>query len=145
VFKHILLPTDGSPACLAAAAACIRFAAEVGARITALHVEQPVHMYTYEFDVTEQAHDSYRRMRAQHARECLGPIEELARQSKVDCTSVVIDADEPYEGIIKTARERHCDVVMMASHGRRGARALLLGSQTQKLLAHSAIPVLVYR
>jgi nucleotide-binding universal stress UspA family protein len=143
VFQHILLPSDGSAACLAAAAACIRFAAQVRARVTAVHVEQPVHMFTYEPQVTE--HEAYRRVPAQHARACLEPIEELARAANVDCTAVVTDADEPWEGILKTAHDRHCDLIMMASHGHRGIRALLLGSQTHKLLTHSAIPVLVYR
>jgi nucleotide-binding universal stress UspA family protein len=145
VFQHILLPSDGSAACLAAAGACIRFAAEVGARVTAVHVEQPVRMFTYEPQVTEHAHEEYRRMRAQHARNCLEPIEKLASAAKVACTTIVTDADEPWEGILKTAHERHCDMIMMASHGHRGVRALLLGSQTHKLLTHSAIPVMVYR
>jgi nucleotide-binding universal stress UspA family protein len=145
VFQHILLPSDGSTACLAAATACIRFAAEVGARVTAVHVEQPIHMYTYEPQVTEHAHQEYRRVRAQHARNCLDPIEQMARAANVDCTAVVADADAPWEGILKTAHERHCDLIMMASHGHHGMRALLLGSQTHKLLTHSAIPVLVYR
>jgi nucleotide-binding universal stress UspA family protein len=145
VFQHILLPSDGSAACLAAAAACIRFAAQVRARVTAVHVEQPVHMFTYEPQVTEQAHEAYRRVRAEHARTCIEPIEELARAANVDCATVVLDADEPWEGILKTAHERHCDLIMMASHGHRGVRARLLGSQTHKLLTHSAIPVLVYR
>jgi nucleotide-binding universal stress UspA family protein len=145
VFQHILLPSDGSAACLAAAAACIRFAAQVRARVSAVHVEQPVNMFTYEPFVVEQAHEAYRRVRAQHARTCLDPIEELARAANVDCTAIVTDADEPWEGILKTAHDRHCDLIMMASHGHRGVRALLLGSQTHKLLTHSAIPVLVYR
>lgn len=145
MFQHILLPSDGSDACLRAAAACIRFAAATRARVTALHVEQPIHMYTYEPQVTERAHEEYRRVRAQHARNCLAPIEELARAANVDCTAVVSDADEPWEGILDVARDRHCDLIMMASHGHRGVRALLLGSQTRKLLTHSAIPVLVYR
>ena len=145
MFQHILLPSDGSASCLAAAAACIRFAAQVGARVTAVHVEQPLHMFTYEPQVTEHAHEEYRRVRAQHSRNCLEPIEELARAANVDCTTLVIDADEPWEGILKAAHDRHCDLVMMASHGHRGVGALLLASQTHKLLTHSAIPVLVYR
>jgi nucleotide-binding universal stress UspA family protein len=58
---------------------------------------------------------------------------------------MLTEADEPYEGLLNAAREHGCDLVMMASHGRKGVRGLLLGSQTQKLLTHSAIPVLVYR
>jgi nucleotide-binding universal stress UspA family protein len=145
VFKHILFPTDGSPASVTAAEACIRFAAETGARVTALHVEQPIHLFTYEPQVTEHAHEEYRRLREQHARNCLDPVAELAWKAKVDCTTLAVDADEPYEGILATAHERMCDLIMMASHGHRGIRALLIGSQTQKVLTHSAIPVIVYR
>jgi nucleotide-binding universal stress UspA family protein len=63
----------------------------------------------------------------------------------VPCTGVRVVSDEPYEAIIATARERHCDLIVMASHGRKGIKGLLLGSETQKVLVHSAIPVLVHR
>lgn len=145
MYQHILFPTDGSPASLAAARACVRFAAEVGARLTILHVLSRPPVYNDEFDVTGQIHASMRPARDRHAREALAGVEELARAAGVAYESLVAESDEPYEAILSTARERGCDMVAMASHGRRGVRAIVLGSQTQKLLTHSAIPVLVFR
>jgi nucleotide-binding universal stress UspA family protein len=145
VFQHILFPTDGSPASLLAADQCIRFAAQVGARVTILHVVPELHLFTYEPMVTERVHEAYRRNRDERTRECVAPIEELARTGQVAFDSITVDADEPYEAIMRTAHEQGCDLVAMASHGRRGVRAVLLGSQTQKVLTHSALPVLVFR
>lgn len=145
VFKHILLPTDGSAGSSVAAAECIRFAAQVGARITAVHVVPPLHLFTYEPEVTEHAHETYHRNRDARARECLAPIEQLAREAAVPCESLMVEADNPYEAILSTAHDRGCDLVAMSSHGRRGIGAMLLGSQTQRVLTHSAIPVLVFR
>jgi nucleotide-binding universal stress UspA family protein len=145
VFKHILLPTDGSAASTAAAHACLRFAAQIGARVTALHVVPPLHLFTYEPEVTEHAHETYHRNRDARARECLGPIEQAASEAKVACEAIMVEADDPYAAILSTAQQRGCDLVAMASHGRRGIRGVLLGSQTQKVLTHSTIPVLVFR
>jgi nucleotide-binding universal stress UspA family protein len=145
VFQHILLPTDGSEPSKAAVGPCIRFAAQVGARITAMHVVPPLHLFTYEPEVTEHAHETYHRNRDARARECLEPVEQLAREAKVPCDTLMVEGDDAYQAILKTAHERGCDLIAMASHGRRGISAVLLGSQTQKVLAHSAIPVLVFR
>jgi nucleotide-binding universal stress UspA family protein len=145
VFQHILLPTDGSSGSQAAAAAAVRFAAQVGARVTALHVVPPLHLFTYEPEVTEHAHETYHRNRDARARECLAPVEELARTAGVACETLMVEADNPWEAILSTAHERGCDLVAMASHGRRGLAGVLLGSQTQRVLTHSAIPVLVLR
>lgn len=145
MFKHILFPTDGSPHSLQAAESCVRFAASVGARLTALHVLQTPAVYNDEFDVTGQVHASMRPVRERHAHEALDGVEQLARAAGVPCDTVVAQSDEPWESIVDTAHDRGCDLVAMASHGRRGLRAALLGSQTQRLLTHSAIPVLVLR
>lgn len=145
MFQHILLPTDGSEPSKAAADAAIRFAAQVGARVTALHVVPPLHLFTYEPEVTENAHETYHRNRDARARACLGPIEQLAQDAKVPCDTLMLEADDAYEGILATAHERGCDLIAMGSHGRKGIAGALLGSQTQKVLTHSAIPVLVFR
>lgn len=145
MFKHILLATDGSPASEAAASACIGMARETGARITALHVIPPLHLFTYEPVATEAVHEQYRHARDVRAKEILGLVEQRAAQAGVPCTTMLATADQPYEAIIDTARTQLCDLVMMASHGRRGVAGLLLGSQTQKVLTHSLIPVLVFR
>lgn len=128
-----------------AAEACVRFAAQTGARMTVVHVVPPVHLFTYEYEVTEKTHEAYRHMRDQRAKEVLQPVEQLAWTAKVPCKTMLVDADEPYEAILSTAQDEGCDLVAMASHGRKGIRAVLLGSTTQKVLTHSAIPVLVFR
>lgn len=145
MFQHILLPTDGSTGSSVAAAACIRFAAQVGARVTAIHVVPPLHLFTYEPEVTEHAHETYHRNRDARAHECLAPIEQLAREAGVPCDTAMVEADDPYDAILSTAHERGCDLIAMASHGRRGISGMLLGSQTHRVLTHSAIPVLVFR
>jgi nucleotide-binding universal stress UspA family protein len=145
VFQHILFPTDGSPASQVAAESCVRFAAQVGARLTVLHVLSRPPVFNDEFDVTGQVHAAMRRTRDQEAHLCLEAVEQLARAAGVACATLVAEADEPYEAIISTAHAHGCDLVAMASHGRRGVRAVVLGSQTQKVLTHSAIPVLVFR
>lgn len=145
MFKNILLPTDGSPASEKAAESCIALALNLGARITAMHVVPMLHLYTYEVGVTEATHDQLRKEREVHSQKYLDHVEQRARAAGVPCETLVVLGDEPYEAIIDTARDRNCDLIAMASHGRRGIAGLLLGSQTQKVLTHSVIPVLVYR
>jgi nucleotide-binding universal stress UspA family protein len=145
VFHHILFATDGSPASRLAAEQCVRFAAEIKARLTLIHVVHPLLLFTYEPMVTEEIHAGYRRSRDEHARKALVPVEEMARTAAVPCESLLVEGNETYESIIKTARDRECDLIAMASHGRKGIKAVLIGSQTQKVLTHSAVPVLVFR
>jgi nucleotide-binding universal stress UspA family protein len=145
MFQHILLPTDGSAPSAAAAQFCLQFAARYGARVTALHVVEPLRLLTAEPVLTDDAREAYGRNRERHAREVLEPLARLASETTVQFATLVLEADEPYEGILEAARDRQCDLVLMASHGRRGVRAILLGSQTQKVLTHSAIPVMVWR
>jgi nucleotide-binding universal stress UspA family protein len=140
-----LLPTDGSAASTAAARACLRFAAQVGARVTAVHVVPPLSLLTYEPIVTDKALQAYGRNRDARVRECLDPIAQLGREASVPVATVLLEGFEPYEAILAAAHDHGCDLVMMASHGRKGMRKFFLGSETQKLLSHSAIPVLVYR
>lgn len=145
MFQHILFPTDGSPASQVAADVCMRFAAQVGARVTILHVLQSVPLVAYEPTIVEQANETLRRNREQHARQCIAPVEELARKAQVTFDTVLMQAGEPCAAIISTAHDKGCDLIAMASHGRKGIKAVLLGSQTQKVLTHSALPVLVFR
>lgn len=145
MFQHILFATDGSPASQVAAEACMRFAAQVGARVSIIHVLPNTHVFSYEPYIVEQTNETYRHNREQHARNCIAPAEELARKANVKFDSLVVQADDTSEAIISTARDKAADLIAMASHGRRGVKAVLLGSQTQKVLAHSALPVLVFR
>jgi nucleotide-binding universal stress UspA family protein len=79
------------------------------------------------------------------ARRLLAVIENAAKEAGVSCDTACTTSDQPYEAIIEIAKEKGCDLIAMASHGRKGVRGLLLGSETQKVLTHSLIPVLVFR
>jgi nucleotide-binding universal stress UspA family protein len=145
VFKHILVPTDGAPAAGPAIEASLRFAKQTGARITALHVMPVLHMFTYEPGVTESVHDEVRKDRELHSKKFLEQLEQQAAAAGVPCTTMLVTSDFPFEAIIAAARSANCDLIAMASHGRKGIRGMLLGSETQKVLTHSTIPVLVFR
>jgi nucleotide-binding universal stress UspA family protein len=145
VFKHILLPTDGSLLAEAAVDAAIEFARQTGARLTAVHVMPDLHMFTYEPGVTEAVHDQIRKDRELHSRRILGDVQDRALAAGVPCDTKLLTSDYPHEAIIAAARAHQCDLIAMASHGRKGIAGLLLGSVTQKVLTHSTIPVLVFR
>ena len=102
-------------------------------------------MFTYEPGVTESVHEQVRKDREMHSKKYLELVEQRAAAAGVPCKSILLTSDYPYEAIIDAARTRHCDLIAMASHGRKGLKGMLLGSETQKVLTHSAIPVLVFR
>ncbi len=145
MFRKILVATDGSPLSVAAASAAIEFAAASGASIVGLSLAQ---LYPYmlmpeagamvDLSMYEEAQD-------QVAEQAVKKLDEQARAAGVSCVTLTKRAVHPYEEIISTAQENKCDVIWMASHGRRGLDKLLLGSETQRVLAHSTIPVMVYR
>ena len=145
MFKKILVPTDGSPISEKSAKAAIEFAAINKASIVVLSVAQS---YPYmlmpeagamlDLSIYEEAQD-------QAAQANASKIKILAENAKVDFEILVMRGIHPYEEIIATANDKQCDVIWIASHGRRGLDNLLLGSETQRVLAHSGLPVVVYR
>ncbi|HEX2825796.1 MAG TPA: universal stress protein [Burkholderiales bacterium] len=145
-FKHILIPTDGSRLSEKAARAGVAFAAAVGAQVTAYHaVEEPPILYADGFSVdTFAMRDWNERARAVGER-LTGSIGKMSKAAGVRCSAVITKANTSYEGIIEAAQKRRCDVIFMASHGRRGLSRLVMGSVTHKVLTHSRIPVMVYR
>ncbi|RJG11262.1 universal stress protein [Massilia cavernae] len=145
MFKHILLPTDGSDSSDKATQAAVRMAREMNAKVTAVHVVPPFHTFTYRPDMIEDTEEQYEIDSEAVARKILSTVEQQARVDGVVCESVVIRSDDIWQSILHTATERNCDLIAMASHGRSGVRALLLGSETQKVLTHSQVPVLVFR
>lgn len=145
MFKHILLPTDGTAAARPAIDACLRFAREIGARVTALHVAPVLHIFTYEPGVTESVRQTVLNDRELHSKKYLADVEQHAASAGVPCETLLVTSDYPHEAIIEAARAHNCDLIAMASHGRGGVKGLLLGSETQKVLTHSAIPVMVWR
>lgn len=145
MYKHILLPTDGSALSKSAMHACISLASETGARITALYVIPAFRIFNHETPMLAASKDDFVKDARLHAQQYLAEIEAAARDAGVRCDTLAVDGERPHEVIIKTAREQDCDLIAMASHGRRGAKAAMLGSETQKVLVYSHLPVLVYR
>jgi nucleotide-binding universal stress UspA family protein len=147
MFKHILLPTDGSKLSNRAILTGIRFAGKIKARVTALHVVPEFRPFADEgfapmSPALKKRLDDEARSRAS---KMLASVARLARSRRVRCATLTVASDLPYQKIIETARKKKCDLIMMASHGRRGLSSLLLGSETAKVLLHSRIPVLVVR
>lgn len=145
MFQHILLPTDGSTLSEGAVLKGVQLARSLGARVTGLTVSPRFHLLTYRTDMLEDTRDEYERDSRIHAERHLAFVTRAAAECGVACETVGTSSDDVYQSIIDTARERDCDLIVMASHGRRGASALLLGSETNRVLTHSAIPVLVWR
>lgn len=145
MFKHILLPTDGSNLSEAAVRQGVRFANALDARIVGLCVIPEKKFYLYQTGVIVRSREQALNEHREDAERNLHFIKTAALAAAVPCEVCLEVSDYPYEAIIKVAERKGCDLVMMASHGRRGAQALLLGSETQKVLTHSKIPVLVVR
>jgi nucleotide-binding universal stress UspA family protein len=149
MFKHILLPTDGSKLSDQGVKQTIKMAKALGAKITAVHVMNNYHVVLQDEGFLMPDVPVLRKrleeIRSRQVREILGSVKEAADKVGVRCDTVVAIGDMPYEMIIKQAKKSKCDLIMMASHGRRGIKGILLGSETAKVLTHSKIPVLVLR
>lgn len=144
MFTRMLVPTDGSELSLRAAQGAVDLAARIGARIVALTVVEP-YAYASLSEYRPETIAEYEQRADQVARERLAAVENVARKAEVPIESAVARSFSPYEAIIEAAARHGCDAIFMASHGRRGLSAVLLGSETQKVLTHSRIPVMVYR
>ena len=147
MFKHIFVPTDGSELSQEAARSAVDFAKATGARVTAFYAK-PEYPYTYYGEgvmVDPTSPEHFAKMAEELAQQNLSFIDDLCQQAGVPCARKTLTSDIPYEAIIEAATESGCDLIYMASHGRRGISALLLSSETQKVLTHTQIPVLVYR
>ena len=146
MFKSILLPTDGSDLSEKATAIAIEFARAHGARIVGVSVVQP-------FPFTPMAVDGavipdaevFDTQATVAATSHLDKIAAAAAAAGIAFEGVVANSHSPYEEIVAAAEKHHCDIILMASHGRKGLNKLFLGSETQKVLAHTHLPVLVLR
>ncbi|QOY92766.1 universal stress protein [Massilia sp. UMI-21] len=145
MYTRILLPTDGSEASRRAILSGIDFAKSIGVDVVAMTATPEFHTFTVDSDMLEETPEQHAEASRTHGQRLLDEVAAAARDAGVPFTGVQVVSDAPYEAIIKTARERLCDLIIMASHGRKGIKGLLLGSETQKVLVHSAIPVLVHR
>ena len=148
MFKHILLPTDGSKLSDHAVKQGIAFAKTINAKVTAIHVVPEFQMVADEGFVapmSAQLKERFEKESRARAQKVLDKIEKQAKAAGVAYAGVIVSSDFPYQQIIHHAKKLKCDLIMMASHGRRGISGLLLGSETAKVLTHSKIPVLVVR
>ncbi len=143
MFKHLLVPTDGSELSVRTAHTAIELAQACHARIHALHVVPPFHSMSYMAEMLAAAELNYTQESIARAERYLADVRDLAAKAGVACdTSYVLD-DHPHHAIVQTVADKHCDLIVMASHGWRGLNRLLLGSETQKVLLTSNVPVLV--
>ena len=148
MYKHILIPTDGSPLSLKAVKAGARLAKTLKAKVTALYVIPPYQppmgseAIVYAQLISPKQYEADMR---KHADAAIARVKRAVEAEKVGCDGLAVIERTPWEGIIKVARAKRCDLIVMASHGRRGLAGLLLGSETTKVLTHSKTPVLVCR
>jgi nucleotide-binding universal stress UspA family protein len=144
MFKRILVPTDGSELSNKAIAAAIDLAKSLGATVIGMTTLEP-YSYSNLSEYRPETLDDYESRMDQIGAERLGRIADAAARAGVPVETVTAKSFSPFEAIIDTAKGRSCDLIIMASHGRRGLNAVLLGSETQKVLTHTGIPVMVYR
>jgi nucleotide-binding universal stress UspA family protein len=148
-YKHIMLPIDGSPLSRKAEKECFAFAKSTGAKVTAIHVVPRFYLHLIAGTTPKSVHAKIEKEHEEEARKLaqklISSVTARAKEKSVNCDGIVVVGDYPYEEIIKSADNRKCDLIMMASHGRRGRSSLLLGSETAKVLLHSKVPVLVVR
>lgn len=144
MFKKILISTDGSEISHKAVQSAVQLARETGGELYAISVKEPF-PYSAISEMQpvppQEFYDAQQRIAAERVK----AVAELARAGGVTCHAHTVEALHPWEAILDHAKTQGCDVIVMASHGRRGLSALLLGSETQKVLTHSAVPVLVIK
>lgn len=148
MYKHILVPTDGSPLSLKAVKEATALARKLDAKITALYVSAPFMPPASETLLTRQLgalQDAYQKGVDEAAGKALDEVKAAAGAEQVTFEAVHATCDQPWDEIIRTVKSRDCDLVVMASHGRRGLAGVVLGSETVKVLTHSKTPVLVCR
>lgn len=145
MFRKLLIPTDGSALSEKSSQAALAFASATGASVVGLSVAQ-----LYPFMLMPEAGamvdlSAYEEIQDKTAQQAMQKLQAMAKAAGVACEVLSTRGVHPYEEIIATAESKGCDLIWMASHGRKGLDKLLLGSETQRVLAHAHIPVLVYR
>jgi nucleotide-binding universal stress UspA family protein len=146
VYSNILIATDGSELASKAVKHGVALAKSVGAKITAVTVETPFNVFSVPTSKSNQMSEAFKQYGQhikEHASRILDGVASAAKAEGVACDAVQVEDDEPYRAIIAAAKNAKCDVIVMASHGRSGVSAMLLGSVTNKVLTHTDIPVIV--
>ena len=145
MFKHVLVATDGARLSETAALGAVQLAKSLSARLTAVTSSTPFHVFATDAVMLTDTEEVYTEHCKRQAETYLRVIKTAAMSAGLSFEGIHLFHDHPYAAIIETANNKGCDVICMASHGRRGISALVLGSETMKVLTHSKIPVLVWR
>ena len=149
MFRHILIPTDGSKLSAKGVKAGVRLARALGAKVTALYVifpyVPPVYGEAALYYVPGVSPQESRKLYEKQAKKALAAVQAEAKKARVRCSARHVTSGQPWEAILRVARSAKCDAIVMASHGRGGIGGLILGSETTHVLAKSRIPVLVVR
>jgi nucleotide-binding universal stress UspA family protein len=145
MYKHILVATDGTDLSKRAVQNTLELAKALGARVTAVRVSgKPAHVVVFGVDITDLPEETRARI-LKDIEDHLAWVRSEAAARGVPCEAIRVESEHVWTGVLDTAEARGCDLIAMASHGRAGLTAKLLGSETKKVLTHSKIPVLVFR
>lgn len=145
MFRHILVPTDGSAHASRALAQAVKLAKAVGARVTILTVVEPFHAFTMDMRHVSRGRAEYEAYAKAQAVRILADADKVAQKHGVAYATLQRRHEQPHKAILEAAAKRSCDLVVMGSHGRHGIANLMLGSVANKVLAQSKVPVLIYR
>lgn len=145
MFKHILLPIDEDSGSRRAIDIGVALAHRIGARITGFHAMTEFNHAGIVEELLEPPPGELQVLARTHADKLFAPLRRAATQAGVQCTTVAERGDRPHEAIVEACKNRRCDLIVMASHGRHGLAKLVLGSQTQQVLNHAGVSVLVVR
>jgi nucleotide-binding universal stress UspA family protein len=145
MYKHILIPTDGSELSNRAVRQGMDLAWAIGARVTVVTVSPTFHTFSADPFMATSTPEQFRQECRAEAQRSLAPVAAAAPTAGVVCEAVIMEDDRPYQAIIDTATKKGCDLIFMAPHGRMVDAAAVLGSETTKVLTHSSIPVMVCR
>lgn len=144
MYKHILIPTDGSELSKKAIEEGVKFAKDIGAEVTGFIATPNFHLISMDPTMVTDTSSEFRRESAAQAAQALEAVKRSSEAAGVPCTIDSVVDDAPAEAIVEAASRNQCDLIVMASHGRAGVSAMLMGSQTAKVISQSPIPVLVY-
>lgn len=145
MYKHILIPTDGSELSLKAIHEGVDFAQSIHAQVTFVSAMPPFHVLSADTMMVTDTPEAYEKDSREILERRFKEATDYAGAKGVTADTEPLYAEQPYEAIIDAAERKHCDLIFMASHGRKGIKGILLGSETQKVLTHSKIPVQVCR
>ena len=145
MYRNVLIATDGSELAQKALDHGMALARAINAKVTVVTVSEPFQAFAVQPRMVTDTRERYEQEVAACVAEYFAAAKKAASAAGVTCDTVHVESPHPYQGIIDTATQKDCDLIVMGSHGRRGIIAVVLGSETVKVLTHSAIPVLVVR